>query len=158
MQGNARGPAEALKYPDGGLQQPQTAVVAVPLDVVDQFSQTAEHAIVAFVGQDLHFRGLPQGDLGAEVAEDKGDGLAAEAIGGVTDQGGAGVGTGGDDHGVVIVGLGGTAGGAVVVRTRAVRQIPDGSRRGAGAQRFVFWLVTLRGITWRDISMVPEGW
>ena len=87
-----------VKAGDGGFEESDATVVAVLADVFGEGLDVVEAGLVAGVGDDFEVGGFVKGDLGAEVADDKGNGLAVVAVGGVADEAGAGMG-GGVEHG-----------------------------------------------------------
>ena len=78
--------AVVMKFSDRGLQQPDTAVVAVKTDVGTEMLDTLKGAVITQGRQQVEFRAFVEEDLRLVVAEDKGNGFAVLAVRRFADQ------------------------------------------------------------------------
>ncbi len=76
---------------DRSFDQTQAAVVAVQADVVDQFLERVEAALIILAGNQFHLVPLVERHLGRKVAHDRRQRLAVVTVGRIADQTGAGV-------------------------------------------------------------------
>ena len=71
---------------DGGLHQPDPAVVTVQADIADQFVDRVESGLIVPAENDLDAVPFVKGDFRVEVAHNQGQRLAEVAVRGIADQ------------------------------------------------------------------------